>query len=180
MSKSNLPNSAQSKRARSLPRWLAIVVALLFWLIGVPLFYGVLPWAISLLMPHYGWSAGHPANWNLLGLIPVGIGTACLIWIMVLHFAQLPSTPGMVALEGTPNYLLKHGPYAFSRHPMYLSELTLLFGWSIFYGSISVLIAFLVAGAYFNFIHVPREERALEARFGDAYREYKNRVARWF
>lgn len=166
-------------QSASIPRWMALVVALIFWLIGVPLFYGVLPWAISSLIPHYGWSEGRPGNWNLLGLIPVVIATACLIWIMVQHFARTATLPARVALERTPSYLLQRGPYALSRHPMYLAELALLFGWSIFYGSVAVLIAFLVACVFFNFIHVPREERALEARFGEAYLEYKNRVPRW-
>ncbi len=173
------PNQKPARRA-SIPRWMALVVALLFWLVGVPLFYGVLPWAISLLTTRYGWSEGHPASWNLFGLIPVVIATACLIWIMVLHLSQTSSVPQRVELERTPSYLLRRGPYAFSRHPMYLSELTLLLGWSIYYGSITVLIAFVVACVFFNLVHVPREERELEARFGEAYREYKNQVPRWF
>lgn len=72
------------------------------------------------------------------------------------------------------------GPYAFSRHPMYFSELMLMFGWAIFYGSIAVLIAFLIACAVFNLVNVPLEERALEAHFGESYLEYKNKVPRWF
>lgn len=63
---------------------------------------------------------------------------------------------------------------------MYLSELTLLCGWVIFYGSVAVLMAFALACAVFNCVNVPLEERALEARFGEAYREYKRRVPRWF
>src|SRR5574341_221550 len=165
----NIPNSEQPKRVKSLPRWLALLVALIFWLVGVPLFYGLLPWAISLLTPRYGWSEGHPANWNLLGLIPIVIGTACLIWIMILHLAQTPNIPQRVEMESTPSYLLRRGPYALSRHPMYLSELALLLGWAIFYGSSAVFVAFIAACVFFNFVNVPNEERALEARFGDAY-----------
>jgi protein-S-isoprenylcysteine O-methyltransferase Ste14 len=63
---------------------------------------------------------------------------------------------------------------------MYLSELVLLFGWVIFYGSIAVLIAFIVWFVFFQFYIVPLEERTLDARFGDAYRQYKQQVPRWF
>jgi protein-S-isoprenylcysteine O-methyltransferase Ste14 len=172
-------NQRSSKRS-GIPRWLVLVVALIFWLVGVPIFYGVLPWAISLLTPRYGWSEGRPTNWNLLGLIPVVLATVCLIWVMILHFAQAPGVPERVELELTPKNLLLLGPYAFSRNPMYLAELALLLGWAIFYGSIAVSITFLIACAFFHFVIVPREERTLEARFGEAYREYKKKVPRWF
>ena len=82
-------------------------------------------------------------------------------------------------MELDKSYLLKRGPYAFSRHPMYLSELTLLLGWMIFYGSVALLIAFVIWYVFFNFYAVPLEERVMEAHFGEAYREYKNQVPRW-
>jgi protein-S-isoprenylcysteine O-methyltransferase Ste14 len=83
-------------------------------------------------------------------------------------------------MELAQRYLLRHGPYAFSRNPMYLFELTLMFGWVIFYGSVAVLIAFGIACAVLNFINVPLEERALQARFGEVYLEYQRSVPRWF
>jgi len=134
------------------------------------------PWIISLLTPRYGWTAGRAVFWNLLGLIPILAGTTGLLWTMSLHFVQSPQG---IEWELDKSYLLSRGPYAFSRHPMYLSELTLMFGWAIFYGSIAVLIAFLIACAVFNFFAAPVEERTLEAHFGEAYREYKNKVPRW-
>ncbi len=175
MSTLEVPDGKQSKRD-SVPRWMALSVALFFWVVGVPLVHGVLPWAISLLSPRYGWTEGRPAIWNLLGLIPVVIGTACLIWIMILHFGR---TPERVELERTPQYLLLLGPYTFTRNPMYVAELALWLGWAILYGSIAVLIGFLVMWPAMNFIAVPREERDLEARFGEAYLRYKSTVPRW-
>ena len=169
MNTSNIPNSGQPKRAKFLPLWLAYPLALVVW--------GVLPWAISLLTPRYGWVAGHPSPWNLLGLIPVLIGTTGLIWGIALHSAQ--SSKGL-EWELDRSYLLSRGLYAFSRNPMYLSELVLMLGWVIFYGSVAVLIVFAVWYAFFNFYNVPLEERILEAHFGEAYLEYKSKVPRWF
>jgi protein-S-isoprenylcysteine O-methyltransferase Ste14 len=168
-SPSNSPISGQPKRAKVLPRWLAYPLALIVW--------GVVPWAISLLGPRYGWVAGRPDIWNLLGLIPVVVGIAGFLWTFDLHFAQAPRG---VEWELTQSFLLTRGPYAFSRHPMYLSELVLLLGWILLYGSIAVLIAFLVWWTWFSFVQAPLEERALEARYGEVYREYKQRVPRWF
>ena len=168
MSTTNIPNSGQPKRAKFLSAWLAYPLALLVW--------EGLPWVISLFTPRYGWTAGRPGFWNLIGLLLVPIGTAGLIWGLQLHSAQ---SPAGIEMELDKNYLLKRGPYAFSRHPMYLSELVLLWGWVIFYGSVAVLIAFVIWWLFFNFYAVPMEERTLETHFGAAYREYKNQVPRW-
>lgn len=135
-----------------------------------------MPWALSLLSSRYGWVAGHPGFWNLLGLIPLVAGIAGSLWTLVLHFSE--SREGL-DWEPDKSYLLTRGAYSFSRNPMYLSELTLLFGWVLLYGSVTVFIAFLVWSAWFSFVQVPREERTIEARFGEAYREYKSRVPRW-
>jgi len=165
MSASNIPNNRQPKR---IPRWLAYVLFAIIW--------GVVPWAVSLLSPRYGWVAGRPSVWNWLGLIPLVAGIVGSLWTLSLHFAE--SGEGL-DWEADKSYLLMRGPYAFSRHPMYLSELTLLLGWVLLYGSVAVLITFVFWWAAFSFYLVPQEERTIEARFGEAYREYKRRVPRW-
>jgi len=162
------PNQEPPKRA-SIPLWVGFVLALLVW--------EAIPWAISLLTPHVGWAAGLPGPWNLLALIPVIVGTTGLIWGLLLHSTQ---TPQRLNWEPAKNYLLKDGPYRFSRNPMYVSELTLMFGWIIFYGSVAVLIGFVAWWALFIFYQVPQEERVMEASFGEAYLEYKRTVPRWF
>jgi len=139
--------------------------------------WGLIPWAVSLLSLHNGWVVGHPSSWNLLGLIPLLVGLAGSLWGMVLHFSK---SNGELDWEPDKNYLLTHGPYSFSRNPMYLFELTLLFGWVLFYGSVAVLIEFLVWWAFFHFFQIPQEEQTIEIHFGEAYREYKRKVPRWF
>jgi protein-S-isoprenylcysteine O-methyltransferase Ste14 len=162
-------DSNQPKKSKYLSLWLALPLALLVW--------EGLPWAISLQTPRYGWTEGRPGIWNLLGLIPVIIGTLGLLWGVAVHSAQ---SPHGIAWELDKSYLLTHGMYAYSRHPMYLSELILLFGWIIFYGSFALIIWFVAWYIFFSYSAMPKEEHILEAHFGESYREYKNRVSRWF
>lgn len=175
MNTHNVSNPGQPKGAE-LPGWAALIIALIFWVILLPLVHAGIPWALSLLAPRYGWIDGRPSVWNLLGLIPIALATVCLIWLLTLHLSRMPQR---VKLERTPTYLLTQGPYRFSRNPMYLAEIALWLGWAIFYGSIAVLVMFLVMGPVMNFRVVAREERDLEARFGESYLEYKNKVPRW-
>jgi protein-S-isoprenylcysteine O-methyltransferase Ste14 len=166
MSTSKTP---KNDRAKTIPRWVA------YGLFGIV--WGLMPWSLSLIPPRYGWAAGHPGIWNLTGLIPLTVGIAGSLWTLGLHSAE---SAGRLDWEPDKNYLITRGAYTFSRNPMYLFELTLIFGWALFYGSIAVFIAFLAWWAFFQFVQVPQEERTIEAHFGEAYRRYKSRVPRWF
>jgi protein-S-isoprenylcysteine O-methyltransferase Ste14 len=164
-------------RRAGVPRWVFIALGLFVWLVALPLAHGVLPWALSLLTTRHGWAEGHPALWNLLGLIPVAAGTAVLVWDLAAGLARVPKLPERVEVL-TPPYLMTGGPYAFSRNPMYVAELALWLGWTILFGSVAVLVGFVVLGVAVRGV-VPWEERGLEARFGEAYRGYKATVPRW-
>ena len=178
MSTAEVPNGKPTRRVL-VPRWMALLLGLLVALVVYPLMVGVLPWAISLVTPRYGWTERGPANWNLLGLIPVMAGITGLIWVFAVMLAQIRKLPATVELEGTSRVLVTHPPFAFSRNPMFLAGLTVWLGWALVYGSVVFLTISVVLWAGTNFVTVPREERALEKRFGDAYREYKRKVPRW-
>src|SRR5712691_12349465 len=162
----------------TLPRWLTLLLAPLVWLVAIPLAHAVVPWAMSSLGPRYGWVTGRPAAWNLLGLVLVAAGAGVLVWLTVFGFAQASRLPERITLDWSPKLLLTQGPYALTRHPMYLAELMLWLGWAVFYGSLAVSIGFLVLCLLVKML-AAREEQVLEANFGEAYREYKARVPRW-
>ena len=175
MNLAEIPQSKPSNRG-TVPRWMAIILALLTWLSGIPLVHGGLPWAISTLMPRYGWAEGTPGMWNRLGVILVAFAAALLIWVLVLGIAQ---TPDRLKLGLTPSFLMTRGPYGYTRNPMYVAELELWVGWAIFFGSAGILIGSLILWSVVELIILPREERGLEAAFGATYLQYKNSVPRW-
>ena len=67
-----------------------VILALFVWLVIFPIIHGVIPWALSLLSRRYGWTDGHPAIWNLLGLIPLSIGVIAQIWILITVLRTVP------------------------------------------------------------------------------------------
>jgi len=98
----NTTENPNQEPSASVPWWMGFVAALIVW--------EVVPWGISLLTPRYGWAAGRPGLWNLLGLIPVVVGTTGLIWTMVLHFVQSPQG---IEWELDKSYLLRQVPTLF-------------------------------------------------------------------
>jgi len=61
------------------------------------------------------------------------------------------------------------------RHPIYLGHLCEVLGWSVGTGSLAAM-ALLVFAAITGAIMIRREDAELEARFGDAYRQYRDQV----
>ena len=121
-----------------------------------------------------GWRRGQPSLLNRAGVVPLGVGAACLGWCLAVHYA-----PGeQVPVSLVPEHLIAKGPYRFSRNPMYVCEQIVLLGWTIYFGSPGLVAAMSALGAGMRYA-VGREERTLEGRFGDSWREYASKVPRW-
>ena len=134
----------------------------------------VIPWAIARRGRRIGWAAGRPALLNRLGVVPLGLGAAGLTWCLAAHYE-----PGeTVALSLVPEKLIAAGPYRFSRNPMYVSEEATLVGWAIYFGSPSLLACSVALAAGMRYA-VGREEKTLQDRFGDSWRDYAAQVPRW-
>jgi protein-S-isoprenylcysteine O-methyltransferase Ste14 len=67
------------------------------------------------------------------------------------------------------------GAYRLVRHPLYLGWLLMVFGAAHMTGD---RLFFAVVTSFYLIVAIPWEEKSLEAAFGQAYREYKQRV-RW-
>ena len=114
------------------------------------------------------------ALWPAVALVVSGLGI--LIWgRRALETAGTNTDPRRPATA-----IVTSGPFRFSRNPLYVS-ITLMYGGltlaaNTWWGAI-VLVPLLVV------VHrgvVLREERYLERKFGDAYRQYRSRVRRYF
>jgi protein-S-isoprenylcysteine O-methyltransferase Ste14 len=105
-------------------------------------------------------------------------GVIVLVWILVLGLSLGSELPEQVELDWSPKVFLERGPYAVSRHPMYLAEAALWLGWAILFGSAAVLLGCLLMCIGVSIV-ARKEELALELKFGAAYRQYKATVPRW-
>ena len=77
------------------------------------------------------------------------------------------------------NALLTSGLFAHARNPVYVGGLIALFGVALVFGSDWMVLLLVPAFLVLHYGVVLREERYLEAKFGDAYRSYTARVPRY-
>ena len=114
-----------------------------------------------------------PYRYGGVALILSGLGAG--VWACGL-FRRAGTT---IAPSKTPAVPVLHGPFRFSRHPMYLGMMVALSGVAILLGTLTpcvILLAFFMLSARRFAL---AEEKLMEERFGEAYRQYKNRVRRW-
>ena len=111
-----------------------------------------------------------------LALLAGSIGLGLSVWTVTIfkNFGQ-----GTPAPWDPPKKLVVRGPYRHVRNPMIigamlmlLAEAMLLQAWSIV---VWMMVFFIGNSIYFPLI----EEKGLEKRFGDDYRDYTDHVPRW-
>ncbi len=115
--------------------------------------------------------------WNKIGLGIILIAASSDVWSLLL-FLKKHTTPNPMKPENTTGIVTK-GLYQYSRNPMYLGLLIILFGFGLWLGSLS---PFLLLPAFYWVItemQIKPEERMLEQKFGNEYLDYKNRIRRW-
>jgi protein-S-isoprenylcysteine O-methyltransferase Ste14 len=76
--------------------------------------------------------------------------------------------------------IVKVGPYRFSRNPIYLAFSLFRTGIALVVNDAWILVTLLPAISVMSFVVIPREERYLEARFGEEYARFRASVRRWF
>jgi protein-S-isoprenylcysteine O-methyltransferase Ste14 len=115
-----------------------------------------------------------PLRW--LGLLPLALGTAALLWCARDFAVRGRGTPAPI---DPPRVLVVQGLYRYVRNPMYVGAVLVLLGHSLWFGSPALLGYLAAVFCGFHLFVVLYEEPALTRRFGDAYRDYLASVPRW-
>ena len=75
--------------------------------------------------------------------------------------------------------LVTTGLYRISRNPMYLAMAAILTGGAFLMGNLSAFVAPILFVWLMTEFQIKPEERALQARFGEAFDAYRIRTRRW-
>jgi protein-S-isoprenylcysteine O-methyltransferase Ste14 len=75
--------------------------------------------------------------------------------------------------------LVSSGVFRWTRNPMYLGLALALLGWAAHLAHPLAALGVPAFVTWMTRVQIPREERALEERFGEEFARYRTRVRRW-
>ena len=110
-----------------------------------------------------------------VGLGAIGLGSAIL---GVTQFKKAQTTPNPQALEKVSS-LVTSGIYQYSRNPMYVGLVLILFSWALYLSHFLAFVLLPIFILYMTRFQIQPEERMLAQKFGKAYQTYKAKVRRW-
>jgi protein-S-isoprenylcysteine O-methyltransferase Ste14 len=113
--------------------------------------------------------------WNLMGLIPSFIG----IYLNLSADRSFKKNKTTVKPFEESSALITDGVFKFSRNPMYLGMVLILFGLAILLQSLSPFIVATIFIFVMERIFVNNEEKMLEAKFGEEWNRYKQATRKW-
>jgi protein-S-isoprenylcysteine O-methyltransferase Ste14 len=144
-------------------------------LLGIPvglsfLAYAIWPplmqWSQFVLAPEYRW----------LGAIPAALGIALLFWVQK-HLSHNFTGTVQIRPQG---HVVKTGPYAYVRHPMYWSFLLIGLGNMLLTANWFIGIGYFLIIFFVMFSRVAIEEKALLDAYGEEYSEYTKHTGKFF
>ncbi|HUI27372.1 MAG TPA: isoprenylcysteine carboxylmethyltransferase family protein [Candidatus Kryptonia bacterium] len=110
-----------------------------------------------------------------IGVVVLVFGAALAVWSRrTMVDAGTSTNPSQPATA-----LVVSGPFRFSRNPMYAARTLLYLGLALLANALCILATLAPVLVTLHYGVIKREERYLEAKFGDAYRDYRTRVRRW-
>lgn len=101
------------------------------------------------------------------------LGTASLRTFRIAKTVITPLKPNKTSK------IVTFGVYRISRNPMYLSLALCLLAWGMYLGKVSSIFGVILFVLLTTYLQIKPEEQALEQKFGEAYRQYKQSVRRW-
>lgn len=123
-----------------------------------------------------GDSRGGPAAKAAAGTL-LGASLGIAVWADVVFGAAKTSINPIHPEQSST--LIVSGANALSRNPMYLGMVGAVTAHALWRGSLPALLPAAGVALWLDRLQIPAEEAALQAKYGQAYADYKDRVPRW-
>lgn len=145
------------------------------------IFLLIVPGTVAVLVPRWilssAWNRAFDLDaFRFLGLLPLALGAAALLWCMWDFATFGKGTPAPI---DAPKFLVRRGLYRFVRNPMYVAIALILGGEAALFQSWSLFLYAFSVWFIQNLFVLLYEEPALKKKFGAEYEEYLNTVPRW-
>ena len=103
-------------------------------------------------------------------------GGAIYLWCLWDFGSAGHGTPAPI---DPPRHLVVRGLYQFTRNPMYVGVLGVIFGWALFFKALPLAAYGVCVALLFHLFVVIYEEPHLKKMFGSNYDEYCSQTGRW-
>jgi protein-S-isoprenylcysteine O-methyltransferase Ste14 len=110
------------------------------------------------------------------GALAAAAGVVLLLWCVWEFYA---AGKGTLAPWSPPRSLVTSGPYRWSRNPMYVAVILVLWGWAAGFQSRTLATYALAVMLAFHLRVVFGEEPWLARQHGEQWERYKRAVPRW-
>jgi protein-S-isoprenylcysteine O-methyltransferase Ste14 len=110
--------------------------------------------------------------------VPESVRMGLLGLALLFALILLGTGHGVMTGKERPNHVVDTGPFRYVRHPIYLAALLGYVGTAI--SSLSLFSFALLIPVFIFYGYIAGyEEKLLEGKFGDAYREYERKTGKW-
>jgi len=119
-------------------------------------------------------------HWStfLKSSVPNSVRMMLLGMCLLLTFILVWTSHHVVTGQQRPEHVIDTGPFHYVRHPVYLGALFAYLGTAL--SSLSLISLALIVPVFLFYDYIASyEERVMEAKFGDAYRDYETRTGKW-
>lgn len=123
------------------------------------------------------WPLGFDASYMLRQAAwgGLGLGLALMLWaVWTIWRHQTTVNPYKAATT-----LVTHGPFAYTRNPIYVADMLVYLAIAVLMGSVWPFCFIPAIWAIMRYAVIAHEEAHLTAKFGEAYLDYCAQVRRW-
>jgi protein-S-isoprenylcysteine O-methyltransferase Ste14 len=114
----------------------------------------------------------------LSACIPLALRLVVLGGALVTAVYLFKSGHVVISHGKLPTGVVSTGAFRYVRHPLYLGCILFYLGLAVSTASMLALALLVIIGIFYNFL-AGYEEKLLEKKFGEEYRQYQHKTGKW-